>query len=319
MSRVLVTGGAGFIGSHTMEALLKQGHEVACLDSFDPFYPRACKERNLGEVGSATGLQTIEGDIRDETLVASVFESFKPEAVIHLAARAGVRPSIVDPVGYANVNIVGTLNLLQAAARGGVRKFVFASSSSVYGAAATVPFSEEQDITRPVSPYAASKAAAEVLCYTMHHLYQLPVVSLRFFTVFGPRQRPDLAINKFVRLMLAGEPLPVFGDGSSSRDYTFVSDIVRGILGALEADLDYEIINLGNSAPLTLADLIGELERVLGRRAQIERLPNQPGDVPRTFASIAKAQHLLGWQPQVSLHDGLVQFVEWAQQVGSTR
>lgn len=311
MGRILVTGGAGFIGSHTMQALLQRGDEVVCLDSFDAYYPRLHKERNLAEVGTREGLRLVEGDIRDEALVADVFRDFEPEAVIHLAARAGVRPSIEDPAGYMSVNVSGTVNLLQAAVRAEVRKFVFASSSSVYGAAASVPFSEEQDITRPVSPYAASKVAGEALCYTMHHLYRLPIVGLRFFTVFGPRQRPDLAINKFVRLMLAGQPLPVFGDGTSSRDYTFVSDIVRGIVAALEADLTYEVVNLGNSAPVTLSELIATLESVMGCRAEIERLPDQPGDVPRTYASTAKALRLLDWQPQVSLRDGLERFVEW--------
>lgn len=311
MSKVLVTGGAGFIGSHLVEGLLRRGLQVVCLDNFDPFYPRTRKEANLMEVARLGPLTTVEGDIRDRETVQALFREHEPWAVFHLAAKAGVRPSLIAPADYLTVNVQGTLNLLEAAAQSKVKKFVFASSSSVYGAANDLPFSEDQDVTRPVSPYAASKISAETYCHCFHHLYRLPVIILRFFTVYGPRQRPDLAINKFVRLMLAGESIPVFGDGSSSRDYTYVGDIVRGVLAALDANRSFDVINLGNSGPVTLQGLISALEETLGRRARIERLADQPGDVPHTYASIAKARELLGWQPEVSLADGLRQFVDW--------
>lgn len=311
MAGALVTGGAGFIGSHLLQALLARGQRVVCLDNFDPFYPRACKERNLAEVGASPALTLVEGDICDAALVGQLMAEHQPEVVYHLAAKAGVRPSLVAPLDYIETNVSGTVNLLKAATEAGVRRFVFASSSSVYGAGNTLPFSEDQDVLRPLSPYAASKVAAEALCHTYHHLHGLPVVLLRFFTVYGPRQRPDLAINKFVRLMLGNESIPVFGDGSSSRDYTFVGDIVRGLLLAAESELNYETINLGNSSPVSLGELIAAVEQAVGRPARIERLPEQAGDMPHTYANVAKAERLLGWRPEVSLAEGLAQFVEW--------
>lgn len=311
MAGALVTGGAGFIGSHLLQALLARGQRVVCLDNFDPFYPRACKERNLAEVGASPALTLVEGDICDAALVGQLMAEHQPDVVYHLAAKAGVRPSLVAPLDYIETNVSGTVNLLKAATEAGVRRFVFASSSSVYGAGNTLPFSEDQDVLRPLSPYAASKVAAEALCHTYHHLHGLPVVLLRFFTVYGPRQRPDLAINKFVRLMLGNESIPVFGDGSSSRDYTFVGDIVRGLLLAAESELNYETINLGNSSPVSLGELIAAVEQAVGRPARIERLPEQAGDMPHTYANVAKAERLLGWRPEVSLAEGLAQFVEW--------
>ena len=311
MAKYLVTGGAGFIGSHLMEALLDRGHDVVCLDNFDDFYPRERKEANLRQATQKGPVAFVEGDIRDTNTVAAVFRDHRPQYVVHLAARAGVRPSIQSPMEYLTVNVAGTLNLLQAASEAGVRKFVFGSSSSVYGAANTLPFAEDQDVTRPISPYAASKISCETYCHTYHHLTGMPVVNLRFFTVFGPRQRPDLAINKFVRLMLADESIPVFGDGSTSRDYTFVADIVRGIIAAAESDIAYDVINLGGSSPVTLSGLIEALEQATGRNAKIQRLPNQPGDVPHTYADVSKAARLLGWQPEISLLEGLRRFVEW--------
>ena len=309
--RALVTGCAGFIGSTVVEALIARGDEVTGLDNFDPLYDPALKRANLAALASSDRFHLIAGDIRDAALVTQALECSQPETIIHLAALAGVRPSLQRPAEYTSVNVDGTVTLLEAAHQHGVPQFIFGSSSSVYGATNQLPFSEDQPIHRPLSPYAASKASAEAFCYTYHHLYGIRMALLRFFTVYGPRQRPDLAINKFVRLLLAGEPIPMYGDGTSSRDYTYVGDIAAGVLAALDADLDFEIINLGGSSPVTLKDLIAAIGEVLDREPQVQQLPDQPGDVPCTYANIAKAAALLGWAPQLNLADGLRHFTRW--------
>jgi len=308
---ILVTGAAGFIGSHVSEALVARGDTVIGLDNFDPYYDPTLKRDNLAELELSDGFELIEGDIRDEEVVGRIFADAGVRAVIHLAAKAGVRPSIQDPLAYAKANVEGTVVLLEAAREAQVERFIFGSSSSVYGAANEVPFSEDQRVDRPVSPYAASKVAAEAFCHTYHHLYAIPMVCLRFFTVYGPRQRPDLAINKFVRLLLVGEPIPQFGDGSSSRDYTYIEDIVRGVLAAYDSDLQYEIINLGSSSPIRLDEMIAAVAEAVRVEPEIEQLPEQPGDVPRTYANVDKAKELLGWEPEWTLAQGLREFVAW--------
>ena len=314
--RVLITGCAGFIGSHLAQALLRRGDEVVGLDNFDPYYPRPDKERNLALVREVGDLAFAEGDIRDADLLARVMAEHRPTAVAHIAALAGVRPSVQAPDRYMDVNVTGTARVLEAARQAGVGRVVFASSSSVYGGDNEVPFSEDQPTTSPLSPYAASKIAAEALGHAFHHLYDLPCVCLRFFTVYGPRQRPDLAIHKFTPLILAGQPIPVFGDGTTSRDYTFVEDIVRGIIAALDSDVDWSVVNLGGHQPVTLNELVAALERALGKEAIIERLPMQPGDMLRTCADVRKAKAVLGWEAQVSLDEGLRRFAEWYRAAG---
>jgi len=317
---VLVTGVTGFIGSHTAEALLRRGTPVVGIDNFDPYYDVAIKHRNVQEIETTaqqagTSFAMAEGDICNRDLIQQLLAEHNVRAIIHLAAKAGVRPSLEDPVGYARTNVEGTINLLEAARGAAIARFVFGSSSSVYGAATQVPFSEDQPVSMPISPYGASKVAAEAYCYTYHSLYDLPVVCLRFFTVYGPRQRPDLAINKFVRLMSVDEPIPRYGDGTSKRDYTYIADIVRGILSALDSHIQWDIINLGSDNPISLNQLIAALEDVLGKHATIHELPPQPGDMRQTHADITKARRLLGWQPQVPLRDGLQEFVEWWRSV----
>jgi len=307
---ILVTGGAGFIGSHVVDRLTARGERVVCLDNFNAYYPADVKRANI-EGALATGLvELVEGDVRDGELCRRLVEG-GVESIIHLAARAGVRPSIEEPVLYEEVNCIGTLNLLEAARRAGVKKFVFGSSSSVYGVNSKVPFSEDDPISRPISPYAATKRAGELLCHVYHHLYGLPVVCLRFFTVYGPRQRPDLAIHKFTRLIDAGKPIPVFGDGKSRRDYTYCSDIVDGVIAALDRPFEFEIFNLGNSDPVELWRLIALIEEALEKKARIERLPEQPGDVPVTYADISRARALLGYEPRFPIRQGIAKFVEW--------
>jgi UDP-glucuronate 4-epimerase len=306
---VLVTGAAGFIGSHVCEALLARGHRVVGVDNFCDFYPRSWKEANVRAIGS--GMELQETDITDGPRIRRLIESVRPQGIIHLAAMAGVRPSIERPVYYAKVNLEGTTHLLQAAAETGVRKFVFASSSSVYGNNAKVPFAETDDVSEPISPYAATKRAGELLAHTFWHLYKLPVACLRFFTVYGPRQRPDLAIHKFARMIHFGKPLPVYGDGSTSRDYTYISDIVDGVLAAYDRNDRFRIYNLGGSDPVRLADLIAGLERAIGRKALINRHSAQPGDVERTFADVSRSRAELGYQPKVQLAEGLERFARW--------
>jgi UDP-glucuronate 4-epimerase len=321
--KVLLTGGAGFVGSHVAEALLSRGNSLAILDNLDDFYPPARKKANLEEVRRKGSFEFFASDICDTSSLREVFAAFRPSAVIHLAARAGVRPSIEQPALYERVNVFGTLQLLDLAKKFGVEKFVYGSSSSVYGAASAVPFSEDQRDLRPISPYAATKLAGELLLFTYAHLYHFDAVCLRFFTVYGPRQRPDLAIHKFTALLEAGEPVPVFGDGSTARDYTYVDDIVAGVLAALEFappvrnGAHFEVFNLGNSRPVTLNDLILKLESAAGRKAIRRAMPSQLGDVPVTWADISRAEKFLGYRPQTSLDIGLERFVRWFRAAGA--
>lgn len=309
--RLLLTGGAGFIGSHLAEALLRRGAELLILDDLNDYYDPALKRANLEEVCRTGAFEFVHGDICDAPLVGSLFDRFRPGTVVHLAARAGVRPSLEQPALYQRVNVEGTAVLLEAARRHGVERFVFASSSSVYGAASRVPFSEDDSVRAPISPYAASKIAGEALCHVYSHLYGIRIACLRFFTVYGPRQRPDLAIRKFAQLIAAGRPVPVFGDGTTGRDYTYIDDIVAGILAAMDHGARFEVFNLGNSSPVLLKDMIATLERVLGRSAIIDRRPLQPGDVPITYADISKARRLLGWTPRTPLEEGVRRMVAW--------
>ena len=311
MLNVLVTGGAGFIGSHLVETLHNQGREVLVFDSFDDFYLPEVKRRNLEPLKGRPGVTVVEGDIRDEALVERVFSTHPIGVVVHLAARAGVRPSIAQPVLYSSVNVLGTTVLLEACRRHGVAKFIFGSSSSVYGNNAKLPFSEKDDVDRPISPYAATKRAGELLCATYHELYRLNVFALRFFTVYGPRQRPEMAIHKFTRLIDRGLPLPRFGDGSTRRDYTYISDIIQGVLSAIERVQGFEIINLGGSQTTRLDELITLLERHLNMKAIVEDEPGQPGDVVATYADVDKARRLLGYEPKVPVEEGLKLFVDW--------
>jgi UDP-glucuronate 4-epimerase len=310
--KVLVTGGAGFIGSHVCERLLRAGHAVWSLDDLNSFYDPAIKRRNLAEVQAAGGAFTaVTGDLTERAVVDRLVGGVRFDQIIHLAARAGVRPSLEDPALYQRVNVEGTVNLLEAARHNGVKKVTIASSSSVYGINSRVPFSERDPIFSPISPYAASKLACEALGHVYHHLYGMDVVMLRFFTVYGPRQRPDLAIHKFARLIHAGRPIPVFGDGTAARDYTYVSDTVDGVMACTEREFGYEVFNLGESQTVTLNCLIELLERALGRKAVIDRQPPQPGDVPITYADISKAQAKLGYQPRTKIEEGIPRFVEW--------
>lgn len=315
--KVLVTGGAGFIGSHLLEACLERSHEVAVIDSFDPFYARERKEANLQIARKQSGFAGLyEGDIRDPGLVRSAFEEFRPQAVLHFAARAGVRPSLEAPSEYCDVNLTGTSVLLEETLRSGCERFVFASSSSVYGEKPRGPFVETAGANRPISPYGATKRAAELLCHATHKTSGLPITCLRIFTAYGPRQRPDLAIHKFARLMLAERPIPVFGDGSAERDFTFVGDLVDGITRAMDRVSGFQIYNLGGAKPVTLNQTIACLERALGRQAKRETLPVQAGDVPRTWASIELAREELGYQPRVEFEEGIQAFVSWLREEG---
>lgn len=309
--RVLVTGGAGFIGSHVSERLLRDGYEVAIVDDLNDFYAPQLKRMNLSAIRKAGLLRFYEGDVRDEALVGRIFEEHRPHAVIHLAARAGVRPSLEQALLYESVNVRGTMVLLEQCRTHGAAKFVFASSSSVYGIADRVPFSEDGSANLPISPYAATKLAGEKLCFTYSHLYDLPVTCLRFFTVYGPRQRPDLAIRKFTERIAAGLPIPVFGDGSSSRDYTYVDDIVEGVQAALFHPGRYDIFNLGNSSPIDLLGLIRLIEKNVGRSAKLNWMPAQPGDMSITCADISKSRRVLGYHPRTPIAEGIRSFVEW--------
>lgn len=313
--RILLTGGAGFIGSHVAEELIRRGTKLSIVDNLDNFYAPSRKRLNLQEIQNAGSYEFFEADVRDMDALRKVAERVQPEIVIHLAARAGVRPSIEQPALYESVNVAGTVNLLEIAREFKVQRLIFGSSSSVYGIANTVPFCEDDLKTRPISPYAATKLAAELMCYTYTHLYGLTTLCLRFFTVYGPRQRPDLAIHKFTALIEAGKPIPVFGDGSMGRDYTYVDDIVSGVVASLEytpqPKLPFEVFNLGNSNPVRLRELIAQLETATGKKARQEPLPDQPGDVPITWANIDKAKRLLGYSPKTSMEQGLRNFVAW--------
>lgn len=313
MRKILVTGGAGFIGSHLVDRLLRENDwRVTAVDDFNDFYSPEIKRRNVQHQLQNPAFKLVEADIRDKAALARIFADSKFDCIVHLAARAGVRPSLSEPQLYVETNVNGTMNLLELARQDNVPQFVFGSSSSVYGVNEKVPFSEGDPIFNPISPYAATKAAGELLCHTYSHLYGLRCICLRFFTVYGARQRPDLAIHKFAQLISDGKPIPVFGDGTTRRDYTYIDDILAGVRAAIDYDkTNYEVINLGESRTVELRELIALLEKELALRAVIERQPMQPGDVPQTFADISKAQQLLGYNPQTQIEDGLRLFIDW--------
>jgi UDP-glucuronate 4-epimerase len=313
MKNFLITGGAGFIGSHLVDRLLATDVEhITVIDDFNDFYDPGIKRANITEHLKDSRYQLNEVDIRDQPSLQQVFRNNNFDCVVHLAARAGVRPSLTEPQLYTETNINGTLNLLELARQNNIKQFVFGSSSSVYGINAKVPFSEDDPIRQPISPYAATKGAGELLCHTYSHLYGLRCICLRFFTVYGPRQRPDLAIHKFARLITEGKSIPVFGDGTTRRDYTYVDDIIDGVMAAIVYDKrDYEVINLGESRTVELRELIQLLEKELDTHATVDRQPPQPGDVPQTFADITKARALLGYDPKTQIEEGLRRFVEW--------
>ncbi|MBN1123663.1 MAG: GDP-mannose 4,6-dehydratase [Sedimentisphaerales bacterium] len=309
--KALVTGAAGFIGSHLSKRLVCNGWKVIGLDNFDPFYSSDVKWNNITDLIKSSQFELMQGDIRDEHAVASIMADGGFDCIIHLAAKAGVRPSIEDPVGYQDVNINGTVVLLEAAKKHRIPKFIFASSSSVYGNNKKVPFHESDNVDFPISPYAATKKAGELLCYTYSYLYGIGMTCLRFFTVYGPRQRPDLAIHKFARLIEKGKPIPVFGDGSMRRDFTYIDDIIDGVVAAIEKCEGYNIYNLGESRPVRLDELIGQIETALGKKAILDRRPMQPGDVNQTYADVSKAVRELGYNPQTEISEGLKRFVQW--------
>ena len=311
MSRVLVTGGAGFIGSHLVDRLVAQGRTVICLDNFNDYYDPQLKRKNVSGFETNSNVNLVEGDIRDETLLEMVFSEMRPIAVVHLAAMVGVRASLAHPRLYQDVNGMGTLNLLEMSRKWGVENFIFGSSASVYGVNSKVPFSPDDPVEYPISPYAATKCANELMCRTYHHLYGLKITCLRFFTVYGPRQRPDLAIRKFARLMELGETVPIYGDGTFKRDYTYIDDIMQGVLNALELKFDFEIFNLGESETTETIQLVRLIESALGKKASVQHLPVQPGDVPITYADIEKSRSMLDYDPQVKIEEGIARFVEW--------
>ena len=314
----LVTGGAGFIGFHVCERLLQMGHAVWVIDDLNPFYEPALKQANLDALQALGKPFTfVRGDITYSPVVSRLFDKVRFAQIIHLAARAGVRPSLAEPALYQRVNVEGTVKLLEAARQHKVKKITIASSSSVYGVNSKVPFSEDDPIFSAISPYAASKLACEALGHVYHHVYGMDVVMLRLFTVYGPRQRPDLAIRKFTKMIGEGTPIPVYGDGSTARDYTYVSDIVEGIISVTQKEFGYQIFNLGESQTVKLAYLIALLEQALGKKAVIDRLPVQPGDVPITFANIGKARSLLGYSPGIKIEQGIPLFVDWFRKAGN--
>lgn len=313
--KIVLTGCAGFIGSHVCERLLKEGHQVTGIDNYDAFYSRSVKEEHLKTCLLNPGFKFIEADITDFIRLQKIDDTF--DVVIHIAAKAGVRPSIDNPIPYLQTNVNGTQNLLEWMAKKKISKLIFASSSSVYGNNKKVPFRETDPVDHPISPYAATKKAAELINYTYHHLYHIDVLNLRFFTVYGPRQRPDLAIHKFVKAILNDQPITVFGDGDTARDYTHVDDTVDGVMSALEYIINqkgiYEIVNLGNSKPVYLKDLVHLIYKILNRTPNIQFVPMQQGDVDITFADISRAKELFGYNPKVSMEEGLKQFVCWYQ------
>ena len=311
--RIVVTGGAGFIGSHVVDALIARGDEVIAIDSFDPFYDPRTKRNNLAAASDSAAFRLVEEDVRDCAAMGKALEDAPCDAVIHLAAAVGVRPSIADPSRYAAMNVEGTASVLELARQKKIPRFIFGSSSSVYGDRSGGPFAETDPVDWPISPYAATKRAGELLCHSAH-VAGLSVMCLRFFTVYGPRQRPDLAIHKFVSMIERGEPITLYGDGTTRRDYTHVSDITAGIIAALDHTAkrnEFEIVNLGGGRPVMLAELVASLERLLGTTAIVERLPAQSGDVTHTHASIEKASRLLGFKPSRNFEDGLREFVDW--------
>jgi UDP-glucuronate 4-epimerase len=307
---ILVTGGAGFIGSHLIDRLLKKGYSVICLDNFDPYYDSRLKRKNIKHNLDKPNFKLVEADIRDKKALKKIFEKNGIEKIVHLAAKVGVRSSIKEPLLYEDVNVRGTLNLLELCREFKVENFIFGSSSSVYGSTQKIPFSED-DIPKPISPYGASKRSAELLCHVYSSLYGVPIICLRFFTVYGPRQRPDMVIHKFTRLIDQGKEIPMYGDGTSKRDYTHIDDIVTGIVNALEKEFSFEIFNLGHSRTVELKKLISLIERELGKKAKIRKLPTQRGDMLITYAKISKAKKMLNYDPQVSLEVGIKAFVEW--------
>ena len=311
MDRALITGGAGFIGSHLAQNLLESSWDVTIVDNFDPFYSKETKLANILAERKSSRFHLIEADIRDyESLRQQAGGSY--DVIVHLAAKAGVRPSILKPDEYLETNVKGTQNMLNFARHFGVKQFVFASSSSVYGVNKRVPWSESDQVLLPISPYAGTKVSGELMGHVYAHLFDMRFVALRFFTVYGPRQRPDLAIHKFARTMLEGSPIPVFGDGSSRRDYTYIDDIIRGVVAAMHYDrTPYEVINLGNSRTVSLMEMIATLEDALGKRAELLYEPEQPGDVPVTYANVSKAKELLGYEPIVPFDTGIRNFVAW--------
>lgn len=313
MKNILVTGGAGFIGSHLVDSLLADGGwQVTVVDDFNDFYSPEIKRNNIAHHQTNENYKLFETDIRDAESLEKIFAETKFDVIVHLAARAGVRPSLSEPKLYTETNVNGTVNLLELAHQHDIKQFVFASSSSVYGINSKIPFSEDDRIYQTISPYAATKAAGEFLCHTYSHLYGMRIVGLRFFTVYGARQRPDLAIHKFSKLITEGKPIPVFGDGTTRRDYTYIDDIIQGVRGAIDYNQsNYEIFNLGESQTTELRELIEVLEENLGKKAVIERKPMQPGDVPVTFADISKAKNLLGYNPTTKIREGIPKFVEW--------
>jgi UDP-glucuronate 4-epimerase len=310
---ILVTGGAGFIGSHLAERLLADGHRVVVLDNFDSFYDPAIKRGNIAAALRHSSYRLVEGDIRDAAVLDGLFSSESFTSVVHLAARAGVRPSIEDPVLYSSVNLDGTTRLLEACRRHGVSSFIFGSSSSVYGNNPKVPFSEDDPVDNPVSPYAATKRCGELLCHAYHHLFGIGVACLRLFTVYGARQRPEMAIHKFAALISQGREIEQYGDGGSARDYTFISDIIEGIVRAMDRCSSFHIWNLGGSKTLTLRELVRKIAEGFGLQPRVKQLPMQPGDVDRTWADISKAERELGWRPTVGIDKGLEIFLEWLE------
>jgi UDP-glucuronate 4-epimerase len=317
-SHVLITGGAGFIGSHLTRRLLERGERVTVLDDFNDFYDPAIKRVNVAPLLGRDDYRLVEGDIRDSEAVDQLFRQGTFDAVVHLAARAGVRPSLSEPILYEEVNCIGTLHLLEAARRHGPEVFIFGSSSSVYGINTKVPFAESDEVNQPISPYATTKRSGELLCFNYHHLYGLKTACLRFFTVYGPAQRPEMAIHKFTDLLARGELLTLFGDGSSRRDYTYVSDIVDGIVASMDLAPGFEIFNLGGAETTSLSDLVTWLSEELGVEPRVEYLEDQPGDVPITYADVSKAQRLLGYSPQVPIRQGLREFVRWYRTTRAT-
>jgi UDP-glucuronate 4-epimerase len=313
MKTILITGGAGFIGSHLCERLLKEGHSVVCLDNFDSFYDPNLKIGNVEQISKkfAGPFTVVTGDIRNRDHLTETFKKNAIDAVFHLAARAGVRPSITDPLLYEDVNLKGTVTLLEVCKTFGIKDFIFASSSSVYGENQRVPFSETDLDIQPISPYGATKRAGELLCYSYHHLFGINVACLRIFTAYGPRQRPEMAIHKFTSLMDQGKEITMFGDGSSKRDYTYIDDLIDGMMAVLQCHKGYEIYNLGESQTTSLKELIEMIELALGKKAKIKVMENQPGDVSITHADISKAKRLLNYQPKVKMEEGIKRFVDW--------
>ena len=313
--KVLITGAAGFIGSHLCERLLGDGCVILGVDNFDDFYDPQIKRSNIADCLENKNFEIVEGDIRDRAAMDEIVGK-DIDIIVHLAARAGVRPSIAQPLLYTDVNVNGTTVLLEAAKKQRIGKFIFASSSSIYGNNEKVPFSEEDNVDFPISPYAATKKAGELICHTYHHLYGISLTCLRFFTVYGPRQRPDLAIHKFAGLIEQGKAIPVYGDGTMSRDFTYIDDIIDGTVAAMEKCAGFNIYNLGESRPITVNDLVAEIEKTLGKKAIKEYAPPQPGDVERTYADVTKAINELGYNPQTKIEDGLAKFVTWLRETG---